>query len=87
MQIVRLRRGTGSVAASDGAGAAGVAVALVAVALDPEVAGGAVAVAAIAALQAVWVRRPPVPAKVLGFRQLALGLAVVAATAVGTWIA
>jgi len=64
-----------------------VAVALVAVALDPEVAGGAVAVAAIAALQAVWVRRPPVPAKVLGFRQLALGLAVVAATAVGTWIA
>lgn len=87
VQIVRLRRGTGSVAASDGAGAAGVAVALVAVALDPEVAGGAVAVAAIGALQAVWVRRPPVPAKVLGFRQLALGLAVVAATAVGTWIA
>ncbi|HLT69736.1 MAG TPA: YwiC-like family protein [Acidimicrobiales bacterium] len=87
VQITRLRRGTGSRTASDGAGAAGVAVALVAVALDPAVTGGALAVAAVAALQAVWVRRPPVPAKVLGFRQLGLGLGVVLATAVGTWIA
>jgi hypothetical protein len=35
------------------------------------------------ALQSWWVRRPPVPARSLGIRQLALGLVVVGATATG----
>jgi hypothetical protein len=33
------------------------------------------------------VRRPPVPAKVLGFRQLGLGIGLVVVTAVGVWLA
>lgn len=83
VQIVRLRRGAGPVAASDRAQLLGLALAGAAVALDPAVAAGAVGVAAIAGLQVLWVRRPPVPAKVLGFRQLGLGLGLVALTAAG----
>jgi hypothetical protein len=37
----------------------------------------------LALAQARWVRRPPIPAKQLGLRQMAIGLAVVAVTAVG----
>jgi hypothetical protein len=52
-------------------------------AVDDRVLGGAAAVAALAGLQAVAVRRPAVPAKVLGIGQLVAGLGVVAAAAVG----
>lgn len=86
VQIARLRHGTGPVAVSDRAQVAGVAVAAVAVAVEPAVAAGAIAVALLAVAQAVWVRRPPVPAKVLGLRQLALGLAVVAITTAGVLV-
>ena len=45
---------------------------------------GAVAVAALAVAQSIAVRRAHIPAvKVIGLRQMAAGLAVVAATAVG----
>ena len=83
VQIVRLRRGTGPVASSDRAQVAGSAVALAAAAVDPDVVAGAAFVLVLAVLQARWVRRPPVPAKVLGFRQLGLGLGLVAVTAAG----
>ncbi|MCU0274303.1 MAG: YwiC-like family protein [Acidimicrobiales bacterium] len=55
----------------------------VAVLLDAALLPGAVAVAVVVAAQRVMERRPLPPAKVLGIRQLALGLAVVAVTAVG----
>ena len=82
-QIHRLRHGSTPVASSDRAQLAAVAVALIAVLLDPVVAAGAAAVFGLTLLQVIWVRRPPVPAKTLGLRQLALGLAIVAITATG----
>ena len=56
--------------------------AVAAMLVNTALAAGSVAIAALTGLQIVWLRRPPVPAKVLGLRQLFLGLAVVAAT---TW--
>jgi hypothetical protein len=83
VQIARLRHGAGAVATSDAASALGVAVAVGAAVLDRRLAAGAVAVTGMALLQVWQVRRPPVPAKVLGLRQLFLGLAVVAVAAAG----
>jgi hypothetical protein len=83
VQIARLRHGTGSLATSDAASALGVAVAGGAALLDLRLVAGALAVAFLALLQVWQVRRPPVPAKVLGLRQLFLGLAVVVAVAAG----
>ena len=83
VQISRLRRGTGRLVVSDRAQLAGGAMALAAVALDRAALAGAVFVLGVTVLQSRWVRRPPVPAKVLGFRQLGLGLALVAVTAAG----
>ena len=37
----------------------------------------------LAAAQSVWVRRAPIPAKQVGLRQMGIGLALVAVTAVG----
>ncbi len=83
VQIARLHHRSGSPADSDRAQFAGAVVAISAVAVDPAVAAGVLAVTALLVAQVVWVRRPPVAAMVLGLRQLFLGLAVVAATAVG----
>lgn len=83
VQLDRWRRGAGSVPTSDVAAVAGVAVAVVAVLVDDRLVAGAAAVAALAVVQAVAVRRPAVPAKVLGIGELVAGLAVVAAAAVG----
>lgn len=82
-QITRLHHGSGSTAVSDRAQFVGVVVAITAVIVDTAVTAGAFAVTALLVAQAVWVRRPPVAVKVLGLRQLFLGLAVVAITAVG----
>ena len=68
---------------SDWAQIGGAVVAAVAVSIDRRVALGALAIVALVVAQFVWVRRPPVPAKVLGLRQLFLGLGVVALTACG----
>jgi hypothetical protein len=87
VQITRLRRGTGPVALSDRAQLAGGAVALASVAVSPAVAAGAGAVLGLTALQSRWVRRPPVPARTLGFRQLGFGIGLVLVTAVGVWLA
>jgi hypothetical protein len=89
VQIARWRGG--SVGADGGgraqaAGITGAAVALVAVALDLRLALGAAAVLAVVGLHEWWVRRPPAPAKVVGLQQLALGVALVATTAVGVLV-
>ena len=83
VQISRLRHGSASLVSSDLAQVAGALVVAVAVSVDRAVAAGAVAVAALLVAHIAWVRQPPIPAKTLGFRQLFLGLAVVAVTAVG----
>ena len=44
---------------------------------------GLAGVAVLAVTQSVWVRRAPIPAKQVGLRQMAVGLALVAVTAVG----
>lgn len=59
------------------------AVAAGAVALDPALAAGAAAVAGVVLIQRLMARRPVDRAVVLGLRELALGLAVVAVTALG----
>jgi hypothetical protein len=83
VQISRLHPRTTSPATSDRAQAAAAVVAAAAVAVEPAVAAGALAIGALLVAQLAWARRPPVPAKVLGLRQLLLGLAVVGITAAG----
>lgn len=63
------------------------ALGLAAVLLDDALLAGAVALLAVIALQRLLARRPAPAAKVIGFRQLALGLAVVAVTAAGALLA
>ena len=82
-QIVRWRRGVTDVRSSDVAQVVSVAVAAVAVAADGRVVAGTVFVAVLAVLQARWSRHDPPAVKVLGLRQMALGLALVAVTAAG----
>lgn len=67
--------------ASDVAQAVGVAIAVAATVVAPAVVAGTVSIAAVAALDVVLVRRPPVRPKVLGFTQLGIGLGLVAVTA------
>jgi hypothetical protein len=83
VQIARLRHGSAAVTSSDAAQAAGILVAVAAAVVEGSLVAGALAVLTLACLQLVWTRRPPVPAKVLGLRQLFLGLAVVAVAAAG----
>jgi hypothetical protein len=82
-QIARLRHGGAAIGTSDTFQGAGALVALTAVVVDWSVVAGTASVLLLAAAQLAWVRRPVPPVKVLGFRQIALGLAVVAATAAG----
>jgi hypothetical protein len=83
VQLARAKGRPHRVAGSDLAQAAGLALGAVAVALDGRLVAGLGALAVVAAAGVVGVRRPPPPAVVLGVRQTALGLAVVAATAAG----
>jgi hypothetical protein len=87
LQIGRLHRGRTDVRSGDVAHLVSVLVAAIAVAVDHRVLAGSIAVSALAAVQTTWLRRPPVPAKVLGLRQMALGLALVAVTATGVLVA
>lgn len=87
-QIGRLHRRAVSSRSSDLAQLAAVVVAALAAVVEPDALLGSLTVVAIAGLQLRWVRRTPVPpAKVLGMRQLALGIALVAATAIGVGLA
>ncbi len=82
-QIVRLRRGAGSALGSDVAQGLSVVAGAVAVTLDHRILAGAVGLAALAAIQVAAVRRPVPAPKVIGLRQMAFGLTLVAVTAVG----
>ena len=83
VQILRLRRGQGPVWQSDLSQGLSVAFATVAMVVDRRLLLGLVGVVMLAAAQFVWVRRPPIPAKQVGLRQMGIGLALVAVTAVG----
>jgi len=82
-QIERLRHGSAPTAGMYGFQCAGVVVALAATAIERQVAAGAGAVVVLVAIQTIWSRRPVPPARVLGLRQLLLGLAIVVVTALG----
>jgi hypothetical protein len=83
-QIGRLHRAESSTRSSDLFQLLALAVAALAAVIEPDVLVGSIAVGMIVVLHLVWVRRSPVPpAKVLGLRQMALGFALVAATALG----
>jgi hypothetical protein len=57
-----------------------------AVAVEPSLVAGSLAVVALVIVQRVTLARPPRPARVLGMRQMALGLGLVVATVLGVWI-
>ena len=86
-QIVQARRGVHDTRSSDIAQVAAVGLAAGAVALSRAVLLGALGVAALAGLQLWWVRRAPPAVKVLGLRQMALGLALVVVTGLGVHLA
>lgn len=82
-QIARTRRGTIPLGATSVFQLAAATLALAAVGVDSRVLLGALAVVALAIAQAVAIRRTHIPvAQVIGLRQMAAGLLVVAATAV-----
>ena len=83
VQIQRLRRGQGPLWQSDVAQALAIALAVAALVLDRRLLLGLIGVVGLAVAQTVWVRTAPIPAKRLGLRQMALGLALVALTAAG----
>ena len=83
-QIVRMRRGSSPLGMTDLFQLAGAVVGFAAVAVDTRLLVGAAAVAALAVAQSIAIRREHIPAvKVIGVRQMAAGLVVVATTAIG----
>lgn len=86
-QIASLHGRTVSPATTTAGDLVALALAASAVALDAALLAGAVAVVAIVVVQRVSARRPVHAAKVVGLRQLALGLALVLITAAGTVLA
>lgn len=82
-QIVRLRRGVVTTAGSDVAQAASLLIGIGAVAADRRMLAGLGGVVVLAVLQIAWVRQNPPAVKVLGLRQMALGVALVLVTAAG----
>jgi hypothetical protein len=82
-QVQRLHGAPPGPLAGDLAQVAGIAIAAVAIAVDTAVTAGAVAVLVVAAVQFAWSRGPARPAIAIGLSQLAFGLVVVVATAIG----
>jgi hypothetical protein len=85
VQIFRLRRGQASVWHSDVAQVGALALAVSSVISDGRLLAGAIGIAIVAVVQTIWVRQPPIPAKRLGMRQMAVGFGVVVIAAVGVW--
>jgi hypothetical protein len=83
VQIARLHRRRASIRSSDGMQAVAIAVGAVAVLIDRRMAAAFAGLVVLAVLHVVWVRRPPIAAKVLGMRQMMLGVGLVAVTAAG----
>jgi hypothetical protein len=67
--------------------AAAIILVAAAAAFHPPLIIGAAAIAGLVLFQRVTLARPRRPARVLGVRQMALGLGVVVATALGVWMA
>jgi len=86
VQIGRLRGTSTNTESSEAAQFAAIAIGVVAVAVDRQMTAGLIGLLAIAILQLVWVRRTPLAAKVLGLRQMTIGIALVAVTAVGVLV-
>lgn len=82
-QITRLRTGAADLAWIDAAQAASILIAAVAVLGDTRLAAGLAAIVLLAAYQTASARSTPASAVRLGVAQMALGLAVVIATAFG----
>jgi hypothetical protein len=82
-QIRRLHHRAASSAATDLFQLGGATLAIGGAAVDHRVVAGTVAIVLLAVGQAKSMRRSPPPAKVLGLRQMALGLGTVAVTAAG----
>jgi len=83
-QIDRTRHGAGSAGAADAFSGLALMVAVGAAAVDRQVVLGTVAIAVLIVFQSVAVRREHIaPVKAIGLRQMAAGIAVVAATAIG----
>ncbi|HVN50551.1 MAG TPA: YwiC-like family protein [Acidimicrobiales bacterium] len=83
VQIERLHHRSGSTATSDLGQVVAVAFGTGAAVADPALVAGAVGVLMLGAAHAVWIRRPAVAAKILGIREMVLGLALVLVTALG----
>jgi hypothetical protein len=83
VQIARLRRASINMRSSDTAQVIAIGIGVVAVAVERQMMFGLLGLLTLAVLQLVWVRRTPLAVKVLGLRQMALGIALVAVTAVG----
>lgn len=83
-QVERLHGRTADTRASDLAQLIALAIAATAVFVQFEIIAGSAAVAVVVALQLMWVRQERIAAAtVLGIRQMVMGFAVVAATALG----
>jgi hypothetical protein len=85
-QIHHLRRGVRNIRTTILAQAFGVATAVAAFLLDDRLLAGLIVVVVIAMFQIQQSRTPPTTAKALGFTQMGVGLALVAATAVGVLV-
>jgi hypothetical protein len=68
---------------SDLAQVAAVAIVTVAMMVDRRLLAGLVGVLLLTLAQSVWVRLAPIPAKRLGLLEMAIGISLVAVTAVG----
>jgi len=82
-QIDRLHRRAARVATTDVAQVLAVGSGVAATLVEGRVVAGLVALVVLGAVHAVWARRAPAPAKVLGIAETVFGLALVAATAAG----
>jgi hypothetical protein len=82
-QIDRLHHRTATLGRSDAFQVGGALIGLCAALADRSLLAGGIAVVAVAAAQARWLRRPVPAAKVLGITQMALGFVVVGITAGG----
>lgn len=82
-QILRARHGGTSTLENDVAQLASLVLGAAVLLVDRAVAGGTVALVAAAAAQYRWARRTPSSIKRVGFTQMAVGLAIVVATAGG----
>lgn len=86
VQISRLRGTSMNTRSSDAAQAIAIGIGVVAVVTERQMMAGLLGLLTFAVLQLVWVRRTPLAPKVLGLRQMAIGIGLVGLTAVGVLV-